>query len=175
MVATLVFTMVILGVYTALIQSYQMTRLSRCHDEARAILRSYVDQFQRLQTTYQATSTSPTNPRQLFAPTTSPVGNGLVWTNPSLPNTTALSDGVATSAATVANLAITLGTTSTPTPALITREVNYVVSTGTNQGGTTTTQTIEGAGYMMQAVFTATFTISGKTYTQSMTALRLAP
>ena len=163
MMATMVFSMVMLGVYAALIQSYKMAALSRCREEARAVLRTYVDQFQRLQTTETVGGASFN--RWLFNPTTAATGQGLVWGALN-------SDTVNNASTAVSSLPITLGATGTTVAAQLTRDVRYVTAA---TGAIATTRTIDSGGYMMQAVFTISYTISGRPYTQSVTALRVAP
>ncbi len=163
MVATTVFTMVTLGVYSMLIRSYQLAALTRCRDDARGVLRTYADQFERLQTTELVGST--TYNRWLFNPTNGASGRGLKWGVLS-------DDNTSTAAEDVASLAITLGGTGHPTDATITRDVRYV---NASSGATTTTQSIQAAGFMLQGTFTINFTRNGKSYSQSLTVLRVAP
>jgi hypothetical protein len=155
MIAATLFTLISLGVYAALIQSYKMAKLSRCHDESRAILRSYVDQFQRLQVTDPATGAT----RWLFTPTDGATGQGLVGVDQlnDQPN----NDG----AAAAAFLPISLGASNASVPARVTRDVSYVnPSTGA--------LILSGSSYMLQAIFSIEFEISGRTYSQKMTVLR---
>lgn len=162
MIAATLFTFVALGVYGALIQSYKMAKLSRCHDESRAILRSYVDQFERLQDTDPATG----NIRWLFTPTNGATGQGLVGLDQ-------LNDQAnTTNSAATAFLAINLGPATSSVPAKVTRNVSYV---NPSNGELSDTQILSGSKYMLQAIFSIEFEISGRTYHQSMTALRLAP
>ena len=93
MLSTTIFTMVTLGVYTILIKSYQMIALSRCRDEARAVLRTYADQFLRLQTTERVSGA--TYNRWLFNPTNGPSGRGLRWGELSDRNTSTAATDVA--------------------------------------------------------------------------------
>lgn len=163
MVASTLFVMVTLGVYSMLIKSYQLTSLTRCRDDARGVLRTYADQFQRLATTELVGST--TYNRWLFNPTNGASGRGLKWGELS-------DDSTYTSAEDVASIAITLGASGNATPATLTRDVRYVNPT---TGATTTTQSIQAAGFMLQGTFTINFTRNGKNYSQSLTVLRLAP
>ena len=165
MVATVVFSMVMLGVYSALIQSYQMAALSRCREEARSVLRTYADQFIRLKTTDTDSVTGITYTRWLFNPTSAATGQGLVWG--SLNNGT-----VYNASAAISSLPISLGTGTTSVTAQLTRDVHYVAS---STGAISATRTIDAGGYMMQAVFTITYSLNGRPYTQSVTALRVAP
>ena len=83
MVATIVFSMVMLGVYSCIGQAYTISKKSRYTDQARAILLSYVDQFQRLQISGSSYR------RVLFTPTTAgATGLGLLWPDLSTQETT---------------------------------------------------------------------------------------
>jgi hypothetical protein len=163
MVATTVFTMVTLGVYSMLIKSYQLAALTRCRDDARGVLRTFADQFERLQTTELVGST--TYNRWLFNPTGGPSGRGIRWGSLS-------DDNTSTAAPDVVSLAITLGGAGHPTPATLTRDVRYVDA---STGATSSTQAIQAAGFMLQGTFTINFSRNGKSYSQSLTVLRVAP
>ena len=78
MIATMVFTMGILGVYAMMIKSYELVTLSRHRDNARAFLLSFSDQFLRLQTTDMVGGVPVLRP--LFA-TAGTGGDGLSWTD----------------------------------------------------------------------------------------------
>ena len=163
MLSTTIFTMVTLGVYTILIKSYQMIALSRCRDEARAVLRTYADQFLRLQTTERVSGA--TYNRWLFNPTNAATGRGLHWGELS-------DDNTSTPAEDVGNIAITLGTGGHATPARLTRDVRYVASaTGANVNALS----IDAAGFMLSATFAISYTSSGKAYTQFITVTRATP
>lgn len=163
MVATLLFTMVALGVYGMLIKSYQMSALSRAVDEARGVLRTYADQFQRLQTTDRV-GTATYN-RWLFNPTSGPTGRGLVWGELNNANTSV-------NAADLPYLPVTLGGSGHSIAAKLTRDVRYLDAAS---GNTTSAQTIEAAGYLLSGTFTLTFEMNRRTYVQSISIVRAAP
>lgn len=163
MIACAVFTMATLGIYGMLIQSYKMSALARTRDNARAVIRTFGDQFERLQTTSTVNNVAYT--RWLFNPD-GVTGKGLVWgaisdsdvdTNP-LPNP-------------VPSLSLNLGTTSHPVAATVTRDVNYVSDTT----GVDAAQTIKAAGYMMRGTFAITFTMDGRSYTETLVLVRAVP
>ena len=181
MVATVVFTMSTIGIYTMLIKSYQMSALARCRDEARAVLRTYSDQFLRLETTAEVTvpanpltatpETKATYNRWLFNPTSGPSGRGMVWG--------ALNDGNTSTDGHIpdpvvgdAYLPITLGTGSHTVPAKLTRDVSYVTA---STGATSGSQQIGPAGFIIRATFAVSYSLGGKNYSQSVTVVRLAP
>jgi prepilin-type N-terminal cleavage/methylation domain-containing protein len=157
MIATLVFTMGILGVYAMMIKSYELVTLSRHRDNARAFLMSFSDQFLRLQTTDLIAGVTVLRP--LFA-TNGTGGDGLTWTNPA---------GVQVNGSTLPYLTVTLGDSgSSQIPAQVSRQVTYLDSTGTP----TTTQTTTAAGWLLQATFTIQYAVNGRTQTQSITVCR---
>jgi type II secretory pathway pseudopilin PulG len=163
MVATTIFTMLTLGVYAALIKSYQIIALARSRDQARAVLRTYADQFMRLQTTEKVGAS--TYNRWLFNPTGGATGRGLLWG--------ALSDrNTSTDAPIVSSIAITLGSGTQTTPATLTRNVSYVnPSTGVPSG----TQQIDAAGFLLTGTFAITYSQVGKQHVESLTVVRAAP
>ena len=167
MMASGIFVMATLGIYTMLIKSYQMAALSRCRDDARAVIRTYADQFERLQTTEQVPAvTGPSYTRWLFYPEGSPSGRGLVWG--SLSNANVYSSPLPT----VASLAVALGESNHPVPATVTRDVTYVDA---STGAVSSVQHVQAAGYLMRGTFTINFTLNSKNYTQSLTVVRAVP
>jgi Tfp pilus assembly protein PilV len=163
MVASGVFCMCTLGVYAMLIQSYKLSALSRTRDDARAVIRTFADQFERLQTTNEVGNVAYT--RWLFHPD-GVTGKGMVW------GALSDSDDVTTPIPNpVAYLSVNLGTSSNMVPATITRSVDYVSDTT----GATAAQQIKAAGYMMVGTFTITFSVNAKTYTESLTMVRAVP
>lgn len=163
MMATLILTMVSLGIYVAMIKSYQMSALTRARDDARGVLRSYGDQFLRLQTTDLVGGTAYN--RWLFNITPGPTGQGLTWGALSNTNTSVQAEDIPA-------LPITLGGTNNPIPALLTRHVRYVNAA---TGNSTTTQEIAAAGYFLVGTFSISFSMVGKEYSQSITLVRAAP
>jgi Tfp pilus assembly protein PilV len=163
MIAVTIFIMVTLGVYTMLIKSYQMAALTRARDDARAVLRTYADQFERLQTT-QSVGGATYN-RWLFNPTSGPTGRGLQWG--------AMSDGnTSVNAVDVPSLSITLGGSQHAVAATLTRDVRYVDA---NDGSIAASRTIQAAGYMLVGTFAISYQLSGKSYSHSLTVVRVAP
>lgn len=159
MVATFIFTLVMLGVYAALIKSQQLIALTRYQDNARAVLLSFADQFTRLQTTEDGTNLT----RVLFTPTTAEQGTGtdLSWG----------SVNAQTSSTGTENLVINLGGTANAVPATVTRIVKQISpTTGADQ-----TSPYTAAGYLLRGTFTISYSISGKSYNQSLTVVRAVP
>jgi type II secretory pathway pseudopilin PulG len=165
MVASTIFWMVILGVYVMLVRAYQFAALARARDEARAVIRTNADQFERLQTTAKASNNSDYT-RWLFYPEGGPSGRGLLWGDLSDKNV------FDTPLVAVPSLAISLGESTHPVPATVSRDVIYVKS---SDGTTTSTQNVEASGYMMQGKFTVNFKLNNRNYTESLTVLRAVP
>lgn len=163
MVAATIFVMLTLGVYTMLMKSYQLIALTRVRDDARAVLRSFADQFERLSTTQEVAGV--VRQRWLFLPSNGPTGRGLVWG--------ALSDqNTSVNAEDVPSLAVPLGGESHRVTAALTRDVRYIDA---SSGADVADREIEAAGYMLSATFTINYSMGGKDYTQSLTVLRAAP
>ena len=166
MIATIVFTMGILGVYAMMIKSYEMVTVSRHRDNARAVLLTYVDQFLRLQIADGGVR------RGIFVPHAA-TGMGLTW-----------QDGHG-SAPVLGNsypaypyMPVMLGDSGnsllgSQVQAHVYREVTLIdPANGTAVGGTDPTLTA--AGYLLQGTFTIFYDISGRRHTQSITVLRSA-
>ncbi|MEI7552129.1 MAG: prepilin-type N-terminal cleavage/methylation domain-containing protein [Verrucomicrobiota bacterium] len=161
MMATMVFTLGMLGVYMMLIKSYEMVALCRHRDNARAVLLSYCDQFQRLRTTDGSGTLG-----FMFQTASAPTSFGLSWTdagNTTVSNYTDTSD--------TGGLAVTLGdSASSGIPARVFREVHPLLMTdGSIVNGS---PSYTAAGYMLQATFTVTYQIKGRPLTQSLTVAR---
>ena len=161
MMATMIFTLGMLGVYMMLVKSYEMVTLCRHRDNARAVLLSYADQFQRLKTT-----DASNNLLFFFRTDPSPTSFGLSWTdaaNVTVSNLTDTTDR--------AGLPITLGdTASSGTPARVFRSVMPInMADGTTLSGS---PSYTAAGYMMQGTFTVTYQVKGRTLSQSITVAR---
>ena len=161
MIATLVFSMGILGVYAMMLKSYELVTLARHRDNGRALLISFADQFLRLQTTDQVGVA--VIPRTLFIPTTAPTGGGLSWTDTSGASGVLQSDG----------LHVLLGDAgSSQVEAVLTRFVSCLDATNGNAVASTTATS---AGWMLQGTFTITYPIRGRMQTQSITVARAVP
>jgi prepilin-type N-terminal cleavage/methylation domain-containing protein len=167
MMATVVFTMGILGVYAMMLKSYELVTLSRHRDNARAVLLSFADQFLRLQTADSGVI------RGLFVPH-SATGLGLTWTD----TTGAVVNGDLITPWPAAYIPVTLGnsidnTKGSQVLARVSREVTLIdPATGIPVAGTT--PSYSAAGYMLQATFTITYPISGRTQSQSIIVARSA-
>ena len=158
MIATMVFTMGILGVYAMMIKSYELVTLARHRDNSRALLLSFADQFLRFQTTDLISGSIVTRP--LFVTNTVPDAGGLNWTDTSGHVGTVDAQG----------LHVLLGeSTSSQVPATVTRLVTNVDST---TGAIVPGATATAAGWMMQATFTINYSIKGRPQTQSIIVAR---
>jgi prepilin-type N-terminal cleavage/methylation domain-containing protein len=175
MVATMVFTMGILGVYAMMLKSYEMVTVSRHRDNGRAILLSFADQFLRLQTS-DSIAGHGNQLRGMFSPHAAS-SLGLNWTD-------AQGNVIQGDTQTDPNLGlpVVLGETTdvdvnnratgSQVLAHVFREVVLLNANGEPLAGTTPPLTA--AGYMMQATFTITFPIAGRTQTQTLIVARSA-
>jgi len=165
MVATVIFSMVMLGVYGCIIKAYQLSLITRYNDQARSILLSYVDQFERLDTV----TVDGTHVRKFFTPAAT-TGVGVNW--PALSN----DDDPPGQAA---FLSITLGDGAIT--AKITREVKAVeASSGAllpYVGKDHRSTYLKSPGYMLIGIFTLSYMMpsSGKPYSPRLAAVRAVP
>jgi Tfp pilus assembly protein PilV len=169
MVATVLLSMIIVGILAVLIGAYRVAAKARYNDHARYVVKSFADQFLTQQTTDANGNTLP-----LFM-ATSATGYGLSWTN---------SDGTTSSGGTIqsmapTSIAVLLGdTTGAPVTAQVSRTVWYLYTTGgTAQIGQTTNTPQNGsAGYMMRADFTISYSVLGAALPPiTLTATRSVP
>lgn len=160
MVAAAVATIALLALLGTAFISYKINHKARLRDNARAVLRTYVDQFQRL-----AYSTDEGVIRVLFSPTTGETGRGMRWGELSdEPNDPTFTDDPAK---------IDIGPPGSEQWAYVTREVSYVSLT---DGQPITERKNDAAGFMLKATFTITYTLAGskdQAITQNMSTLRL--
>lgn len=165
MVASVIIVLISMGALAVLSRAYQIVAHARIRDNARVILKTYGDQFLRLQTTERANS-GITYTRWLFNVTPGPTSQGLRWGE--------LSDDPTSTVMSTDPLTIQLrGNGDTSTPAVVTRNVVYVNPT---TGETSTTNRFtRAAGYYLQGVFTVTYTFEGKQRSESLTFLRAVP
>jgi prepilin-type N-terminal cleavage/methylation domain-containing protein len=158
LVAMSVFTVVAIGIYTTLIQSYELVGSARHRDNARAILESFGDQFLRLETTDIVGGVVVIRP--LFQVYTVPTGVGLTWTDLAGNTTTGTAQG----------LPVTLGSAGNSTVAAMVTETVRDLDATTGMPLTTTVYTA--AGYMKMAQFTITYTLGNRVRTQTLTVAR---
>lgn len=168
MIATLIFVMFTLGIYGLVLQSYNMSARIRYRDDARAMLLTYADQFERLQTTTQVGTVSYA--RWLFNPSSGPTGLGLKWG--ALCDDDAFDEPLPTPVPD--HLDVTLGGTENPIPAQLTREVHYVLPSGATTDVLTGTS-MTAAGWMIVGTFTINYVANGRPETASMTVVRSVP
>lgn len=164
MVGMTVFVMCTLGIYATLIKAYQLAALSRCREEARAVLRTYADQFERLQTTYHDEVSGADYTRWLFV-VEGPTGRGLEWGELSDSNTSVPEPAIA-------HIEVPLGTEDNPIRAKVTRQVTYLDAA---TGETSLTRTIQAAGYMVVGTFSVEYTLNNKDYVETLTVARAVP
>ncbi len=170
MVATVLLSMIILGILEVLIGSYRVAAKARFRDHARYVIKSMSDQFLT-----QQSFDGNGNALTLFTPTVdglgaaTPLGTGLTWTNSDGTSGTLSPDPLGL------YYYVKLGDTSgAPIQATVTRLVQYIYP---QVGGAETLITQNApAGYMLQADFTVSYTFQGVQMPPlTMTAVRAIP
>lgn len=162
MVALGIASMALLALLGTSFITFKINHKARLRDNARSVLRTYVDQFQRIG--YSDESTGANVPRRLFETTQSPTGQGLRWG--------LLSNEVPNGPLSTAPLEVEIGSPGAPQRAYVTREVSYVNASG----NASSTRVDNAAGFMIRAKFTIEYSISGtkgRPITQSVSTLRL--
>jgi prepilin-type N-terminal cleavage/methylation domain-containing protein len=158
-IATVVASIALLALLGTAFTAYQINHKARLRDNARAVLRTYIDQFQRI--SYAEGNTV----RMLFNPTgNSATGLGLRWGG--LSNEIEYPNAPTT-------LEINIGPPGSPQTATVTRNVQMV---NASTGNVSSTRVLDAAGFMMRAEFTVSYTLSGRqggVITQSMSTVRL--
>jgi prepilin-type N-terminal cleavage/methylation domain-containing protein len=171
MVATVLLSMIILGILSVLIGSYRVAAKARFNDHARYVIKSLSDQFLTQQTTdtsgntltmFQTTVDPNAGPN--FGNQT-PLGTGVSWTN---------SDGsTGTLTAGSYGYNVLLGdNTGAPVTATVTRSVWYLYD---STGQPTLLSQNKSAGYMLEGDFTITYPVFGRTQSQTITNVRAVP
>jgi hypothetical protein len=169
MVAVTLSTITLFALLSTSVITYKINHKARLRDNARSVLRTYVDQFQRLAYSDEITGTNLI--RTIFLPTVDgsgnpvPTGRGLRWG--------ALSDETPNLYQTDV-CEIDIGPPGSPQFARVTRSVmNVTPSTGASSA----TKVSDAAGFMLRATFTITYTITGseggRPISQSISTLRL--
>lgn len=159
MIAVVVSSLALLGLLGTSFATYKINHKARLRDNARAVLRTYVDQFQRL-----SYSNEDQVVRMLFTVTSGPTGLGLRWGN--------LSDQINYQGA-ASELQVDIGPPGAPLLATVTREVKYV---NLSTGSTSNTRVFDAAGFMLGATFTVSYALStdpNSIIRQSMSTVRL--
>jgi len=169
MVATVLLSMIILGILAVLIGSYRVAAKARYADHARYVIKSFADQF----LTQQPLDTNG-NTILLFQPTVdpntgnlTPLGTGLNWTNSYGVQGTLSGDNLYYYVDLGDNLGLSAAETGT-----VTRTVQWVYS---SSGAPTLINQSESAGYLLVGVFTITYPFLGKTLTESISVVRSVP
>jgi Tfp pilus assembly protein PilV len=164
MVATVLLSMMILGILQVLIGSYRLSAKARYNDHARYIIKSFADQFLTEKSTDNSGTTLP-----FFNPTSS-TGVGLSWTvtSPSGAQTTVTGTTMPT------GLQVPLSDSTTgEVPVVAT--VSYQVWTLDPLTGLPAAPTTQAAGALLRADFTVTFPMSGRTLSQTISVIRATP
>jgi prepilin-type N-terminal cleavage/methylation domain-containing protein len=183
MMAAVVFVMAAVGLYDILLKAYQVSTLARYRDDARAVLRTYADQFERLGTSDDATNYR----RELFV-TSAETGRGLRHWDATQSTVYGLSNEPSNAspfANDAAYLEVTLGGANNPILARVTRGVvainpgpGTVATSPPTPPGSADPLGIDpnyAAGNLWLGTFTITYTVSKQLQTQRISVLRAAP
>jgi prepilin-type N-terminal cleavage/methylation domain-containing protein len=180
MVATVLLSMIILGILEVLIGSYRVAAKARYRDHARYVIKSFADQF----LTQQAFDGNG-NLLPFFTPTVdglgnaTPLGTGLTWTNTDgTGGTTSVTPMNDSSNVAVVGLYfyVLLGDNSgAPITATVQRSVQYIYPQV--NGAQTLISQDSPAGYMLEGTFTITYQFLGQTIDPplSISAVRAVP
>jgi prepilin-type N-terminal cleavage/methylation domain-containing protein len=178
MVATVLLSMIILGILQVMIGSYRVAAKARYRDHARYIIKSFADQFLTQQATDNHGNTLP-----FFGVTvdssgnSTPLGTNLTWTNSD--GTTGYSTPTAmpdTSGVSVIGLYfyVKLGdTTSAPITATVQRSIRYVYPS--SDGAASLIVDNQPQGFLLEGDFSISYTYQNVPITQSITAVRAYP
>lgn len=170
MVATVLLSMIILGILEVLIGSYRVAAKARYRDHARYVIKSMADEF-LTQDAFDGNG----NLLAFFTPTVdslgnaTPLGTGMLWTN---------SDGTgATTSVDLLSFYVLIGDNlgGKPFTATVTRSVEYIYP---QVGGAQTLISQNSpAGFMLQGTFSITYQFEGVTISPplSITAIRAIP
>jgi type II secretory pathway pseudopilin PulG len=169
MVATVLLTLMILGILQVLIGAYRVAAKARYRDHARCVIKSFADQFLT-----QDTADSSGNTLTMFKTTVdssgnaTPLGTGLTWTNADGSAGTLSIDAIG------AYFYVKLGdTTGAPITATVTRQVSYIYP---GSGQTTLVTQSEPAGYLLEGDFTINYNFLGQAMPpQTIVAVRAVP
>ena len=178
MVATVIFAMTMVGVYACVLKAYQFSQITRYRDEARSVLLSFVDQFERLQI-------SEDGLRRPFFVNTGGGATGFALNWPALSNDKSGSITVNNAPLTVTlhgdgQHTITAKVTRYVAPMRITdydgdglKDDGIILDPETNRSTSTYSTS---AGYLLMGVFTISYDLpSGKHYSQRLSAVRAVP
>jgi prepilin-type N-terminal cleavage/methylation domain-containing protein len=171
MVATVLLSMMILGILQVLIGSYRLAAKARYNDHARYIIKSLADQFLTEQTTY-TTGAQGGDTISFFSPT-GPTGTNLTWVQ-TLPNG---SQSTINGGPLPGGLQVPLSDYTTG-EAPITATVSYQVWNIDPSTGEPTTGGVvinSAAGALLRADFTVTFPYQGQTLSQTISVIRATP
>jgi prepilin-type N-terminal cleavage/methylation domain-containing protein len=186
MIAAGIFVMAAFGLYTILIKAYELNTIARYHDDARAVLQTYADQFQRLQTAVEDPVSHSVYTRELFVPT-DPTGKGLQYWYSSSTGALSVEASNATSFANNGSVQVTLGGSTNSVLATVTRQVQSI-DPGSHAAGTHLsghpnggenfslgTDPLYAAGKLLLGTFSITYQVSGRTVVQNLSILRADP
>jgi hypothetical protein len=187
MVAGTVFAFSALGLYSILFKAYELVALARYQDNARAVLQTFVDQFELLYPEDAATG----SPREIFIPTAPGLqygtGKGLrYWNYTSVTKPGGLSNEVSSSSTWENDdqgMPVTLGGPQSGIPARVFRTVQEVDpgspdTTTASAGGVFTDGSdheYSGSRRLLLATFTIKYFVNNKPIVHQVSVIRADP
>jgi hypothetical protein len=172
MVATVLLSMMILGILQVMIGSYRVAAKARYNDHARYIIKSFADQFLT-----QSSTDASGNVLPLFIPTVPavPTGTGLTWVATSPTGVQSTYTGGALTSPTAGGLQVPLSDATTGEKPIMATVSFQVWNINPSTGGTSLNSVPEAAGDLLRGDFTVTYKFQGATITQTISALRATP
>jgi type II secretory pathway pseudopilin PulG len=164
MVATVLLSMMILGILQVLIGSYRLSAKARYNDHARYIIKSFADQFLTEKSTDSNGATLP------FYSPTSATGVGLSWTVTAPDG----SQSLVTGSALPNGLKVPLSDSTTGEKP-VQGTVSYQVWTLDPLTGLPAAPSSQAAGSLLRADFTITYPMGGRTLSQTVSVVRATP
>jgi hypothetical protein len=159
--------MVGLGILSVLVGSYRVAAKARYRDQARYVIKSYADQFLTQQAAdpagniynfFQVTVDSGGN--------SSPVGNGLSWTN-----TDGTPGAISPDPIGMFYYIYLGGNSGKPVKATVTRKISYLAT----DGSSTLIYAPQPGGNLLEGDFTITYPYLGSTQSETISAIRAFP
>ena len=164
MVATVLLSMMVLGILQVLVGSYRLSAKARYNDHARYIIKSFADQFLTEKSTDSTGATLP------FYNPTSQTGVGLSWTVTAPDG----SQSTVTGTTLPTGLQVPLSDSTTGEKPIV-GTVSYQVWTLDPTTGLPAAPQSTAAGSLLRADFTVTYPMGGRTISQTVSVVRATP
>jgi type II secretory pathway pseudopilin PulG len=173
MVATVLLSMMILGILQVMIGSYRVAAKARYNDHARYIIKSFADQF----LTQSSTDLTTGAVLPLFVPTVpaAPTGIGLTWVATTPTGSQVTYTGSSLTTPTSGGLQVPLSDATTGEKPIYATVSFQVWNIDPSSGATSLNAVPGAAGQLLRGDFTVTYQFQGATITQTISALRATP